>query len=578
MRVKVNTLGRTFSLEWEFDPHFPYVLPEVRLTERRCFGFIPHIEPDGKVCYLDRQESVVDPKRAGQVIKECFDLVIKTLEASTTGKNRQDFLKEFASYWCLMPNLVKGYFSLINTPLSQITLLNGIKTNRGYFITEEETGIQSFFKNIGARPASKKKEPWACIPLPYNKPLYPPDYEKELSIVELREMLLSHLNEKEWEILKSALTDKPRAQLLIQNPIGEGDHYLLGFRFDQPHRNAHPLFDDGFKGKPTPVVISPVDHKSLANRGGAFDCLGHSSVLVVGCGAIGGALSMQLAQTGIGRLTLVDPDKLMPENIYRHVLGWQQISKHKAGALKKLISRQMPHVKAEALNCKIEDLLNRPGWFSAFDAIVVATGSPNLNRLLNGYFLEKCPGKPVVYTWLDPYGIGGHTLVTNNGNTPSGCYACLYTDPDSGIGHNKASFAAPGQSFHKTQSGCDGLFIPYSTLDAQQTAIQATRTVVKLLLGELQGNPLLSWKGNGETFLKAGYSPSDRFTLSQEKINGQEYLYSHKNCPVCSYKVLEETHERSPRPLSIHFLCNSRNQCPMCLRREPRNWKIEEVE
>lgn len=504
------------------------------MTEPRCFGFIPHIEPDGKICYLDRQESVVDPQRPGQVIRNCFELAIKTLETSISGKNRQDFLKEFASYWGLMPGLEKGCFSLIRASFSQATSLNGIKTNRGYFITEEENISQTFFKNIGARRSSKKKEPWVCIPLPQDRPLYPPDYKEEFGIEQLREIVRSHLNEKDQAILRPLLTAKPRAQLLIQNPVGDGEYYLLGFRFDHPHRNVHPLFDDGFKGKPKPVLVSRVDQKSLANRGGAFDKLRGSSVLVVGCGAIGGALSVQLAQTGIGSLTLVDPDELMPENIYRHVLGWQQIAKSKAEALKQLITRQMPHVNVEAHHCKIEAFLNTPGWFSAYNAIIIATGAPNLNRLLNGYFIEKYPGKPIIYAWLDPHGIGGHCLVASNSHGQPGCYACLYTDPDTGIGHNKASFAAPGQSFHKTQSGCDGLFIPFSALDAQQTAIQAARAVVKLLTGELQGNPLLSWKGDEEVFLRAGYLPSDRFTLSQEKINGQQHLYPHKNCPVCS--------------------------------------------
>ena len=64
--------------------------------------------------------------------------------------------------------------------------------------------------------------------------------------------------------------------------------------------------------------------------------------------------------------------------------------------------------------------------FNNYDAVVVATGNATVNQFLMRFFKKTIPGKPVLFSWLDPYGIGGHCLVSNI--SENGCYQCFYTN------------------------------------------------------------------------------------------------------------------------------------------------------
>lgn len=57
------------------------------------------------------------------------------------------------------------------------------------------------------------------------------------------------------------------------------------------------------------------------------------AVLVVGVGSLGSAAADALAGYGVGRIDLLDPDRLLWHNTVRHVLGDRDIGRHKAAAL-----------------------------------------------------------------------------------------------------------------------------------------------------------------------------------------------------------------------------------------------------
>lgn len=58
------------------------------------------------------------------------------------------------------------------------------------------------------------------------------------------------------------------------------------------------------------------------------------TVMVVGVGSIGGAAATALTGYGIGRLLLVDPDRLMWHNLVRHVLPRRYVGRYKVDALR----------------------------------------------------------------------------------------------------------------------------------------------------------------------------------------------------------------------------------------------------
>lgn len=62
--------------------------------------------------------------------------------------------------------------------------------------------------------------------------------------------------------------------------------------------------------------------------------LAAATVVVVGLGSIGGAAAYALASYGIGRLVLVDPDRLRWSNLVRHVSGPAHIGRMKVSAVR----------------------------------------------------------------------------------------------------------------------------------------------------------------------------------------------------------------------------------------------------
>jgi hypothetical protein len=124
-----------------------------------------------------------------------------------------------------------------------------------------------------------------------------------------------------------------------------------------------------------------------------------------------------------------------------------------------------------------------------------------------------------------------------------GCFQCLFdSDPISDAlrtgaanrqNYNRASFAAPNQSFAKNDLGCGASYTNYGALDAQKTALQAVQLALDGLLKVEPNNPLISWKGRDNRFTAAGFKTSPRYQLSSDRLEEFKYHYINPQCPVC---------------------------------------------
>jgi hypothetical protein len=234
----------------------------------------------------------------------------------------------------------------------------------------------------------------------------------------------------------------------------------------------------------------------------------------------------------------VDPDTLQMENVFRHVLGLGSLGKGKAEALKAHLEKELPYVEVEAVGARIEDAMaDGRVDVAAYDLIVCALGSPTVEMDLNEQFWRVPGGPPVVFAWVEPYGIGGHGLLMRAGQ--AGCFECLYTSPGEerlGLAPNRAAFAGPpppGRSYGRALSGCGSLFTPYGSADAAQSALLAVRLGVGALTGEVKGSPLLSWKGDAGAFCEEGFVVTGRYGKGQDQLDRERFGYVSPACPVC---------------------------------------------
>lgn len=402
------------------------------------------------------------------------------------------------------------------------------------YLTDDIRNANDFYNSAETKQLTYRNALY--IPLALNSFLMPPLLGTSLDLGYIQEIVNNHLSKGATKKIKKLTRKFKRDEIIIfKLPRPSGGEVIFGVSAEGVE-NSHPLFSGSVAQKVTPLTLKRGDKTFLLPRGGASIALESKRVAILGCGSVGGFLAFELARSGILDLTLVDHDIFTIENTFRHVLGKVMWGKAKVEGLKEKLQQEFPYMMVSAIMLTAEEALSKgiidPG---KFNLIIVATGNDTSSLYLNEILHGEKDVPPILYTWLEPFGIGGHVLVTGN-QDQIGCFECLFTptpgDSDSVI-YNRAAFVASNQPFSKDISGCANRFTPYASQDANRTAIVASRLAVQVILGRILDNPLVSWKGDAVDLLEAGFILSPRYHMSEEQIKQTQYTYQVDNCPVC---------------------------------------------
>ena len=68
------------------------------------FPYIPHIDNNGKFCLYDLEGCLIDTNLQG-LLNQYIDRTRELVKRGESGENKKDFLTEFNSYFCLLPNI-----------------------------------------------------------------------------------------------------------------------------------------------------------------------------------------------------------------------------------------------------------------------------------------------------------------------------------------------------------------------------------------------------------------------------------------------------------------------------------------
>ena len=280
----------------------------------------------------------------------------------------------------------------------------------------------------------------------------------------------------------------------------------------------------------TPHRVRSLSRGSLVPRGGGSLNLGKKSVLLVGCGSVGSELALRLTSAGVGRLSISDPDTFSEENLYRHVLSVKDIGRFKTKALARAMALRHPWVEVTSW-CKRLEKLRDPAVLRPFDLVVIAIGSPTVERVFAEYCRQEALGVPVINCWLEGYGIGGHAILVMP--EAKGCWHCAYLDPKTltrGLTSN-LNFLKPGQVAMRNHGGCGTQFLPYSGIAASCTATMAADLAVRFLAGEVAMSSKVSWKGGDAEVIRASLEVTWRYRHFGESLR---ILPLHDgNCDLC---------------------------------------------
>ena len=120
-----------------------------------------------------------------------------------------------------------------------------------------------------------------------------------------------------------------------------------------------------------------------------------ASVAVCGLGGLGSNIAVFLARAGVGRLHLIDFDRVDISNLNRQQYFPEQLGMFKADALSETLKRIAPYCEITFQSVKLTEE-NIPDILAPFDIICEAFDKADQKAMLVNTVLETFPEKPLV--------------------------------------------------------------------------------------------------------------------------------------------------------------------------------------
>ena len=162
-------------------------------------------------------------------------------------------------------------------------------------------------------------------------------------------------------------------------------------------------------------------HLSLAEVGPEGQArLKAGAVLIVGAGGLGSPAALYLAAAGVGRLGLLDFDRVDLSNLQRQVLfDGEDIGAPKAAAARDRLVAMNPDIRIEAHEERLT-VANAARLVGDYDVVIDGTDRLAVRYLIN----DACVllGKPLVSAAIHRF--EGQLMTVVPGRSP--CYRCLY--------------------------------------------------------------------------------------------------------------------------------------------------------
>lgn len=150
-----------------------------------------------------------------------------------------------------------------------------------------------------------------------------------------------------------------------------------------------------------------------------YERLKAASVAIAGLGGLGSNIALSLARAGVGRLFLVDYDRVDITNLNRQQYGVCDIGEYKTEALKRIIGGVAPYVNTEIATVRVTEE-NTAELFGGFNIVCEAFDGAAEKAMLINELLGKCPGTIVVS------GSGMAGMLTSNTIVTRRAFSRLY--------------------------------------------------------------------------------------------------------------------------------------------------------
>ena len=184
-----------------------------------------------------------------------------------------------------------------------------------------------------------------------------------------------------------------------------------------------------------------------------------ANVLVVGIGGLGCPLITYLAASGLGKIGIVDFDKIEISNLNRQTLfGIDDVGKFKVDQAKKNIKKLNKNIKIISFKKKITSR-NIKNIFKKFDIICDGTDNFKTRYLINDYCLKN--KKILISAAISKF--DGH-LIKFNFRKKGPCYRCFM----------------PEIPFIENNCQIEGIFSPVAGIMGSLQANEVLKTILNL--------------------------------------------------------------------------------------------------
>ncbi|MDG4816531.1 ThiF family adenylyltransferase [Micromonospora sp. WMMD956] len=159
--------------------------------------------------------------------------------------------------------------------------------------------------------------------------------------------------------------------------------------------------------------------------------LRHRRVLVAGVGSVGTYLAETLTRSGVGALTLLDPDTVEPANIGRSMFAVDDLGRPKAEACARRLAEINPDVTTAVVADAIGAIPSRTlaAMIADADLVIAGTDDNAAQERLN--HLAYAAGVPAVFVGLYKGAAGGEVIIVREGLP---CWSCGTGGVRDGIG------------------------------------------------------------------------------------------------------------------------------------------------
>lgn len=536
------------ALDVLVDAGFPYSAVRVALPNGPDPLDWAHIEFDGVLCILPGT-ATVSSRDPVAVTESVLNDALSLIEGCIAGNFTGDLRAEFSSYWLIASAAEsREFISLIEPrgPSRPLISWHGQSFN---VCAEDIASLRGWLLRWGA-PEPEGGFTFHNAQLVWlAEPMLPPQYPRTAS--DLRHLVKDLAPEALADLESFAAEDAAHVDVIIGADTDNGACFA-GLTLDQPEASTSSR---GFRpghvpnsikvgrffgaGKARRSIVHRADHDWIHGRDQDEHQarLKTAKVLVLGCGAIGAGVVRLLAQSGVGRLTLVDDQTFDWPNLSRHVLGASAFRQNKAIGLAATLKGDFPHLSGiEGLDLHFDlgaaALIDQ---LHTFDLIIDATADWAVSALLNDLQRARANMPPITYGWLEPAATAAHA-VTVAPNDSGGCLRCGFDD----LGKPTLVVTTwPHGEPIKHEPACGATYSPFGAVDLAWSHALLAEAALDVLLGRTSSTTARTWIGQHGLVKAAGgdWDPVWRERISDPGDGGfvvERGWPAVDTCPYCN--------------------------------------------